>query len=139
MSAFVLVLAAGLAVGNGPEKVSVAAYEGLDLSGAWEGWLAFTSHRIRVELRDGDLKYQGNPAVFLYGEDCVDEGAGRLRFRLRPSRWGRETRHLGIYKQDRERITICFAPDGGDRPDSFLLQESPVHFLITLRRVKPGK
>jgi hypothetical protein len=47
MSAFVLVLAAGMALRSGPEAVSIEAEDWLDLRGEWEGPSGWARRLVR--------------------------------------------------------------------------------------------
>jgi hypothetical protein len=60
-----------------------------------------------------------------------DEGAGRFHLMVD------EVGHLGIYKQDGDRIVICYQTESKGRPMSFRAGDGQ-HLLI-LYRVKPGK
>jgi hypothetical protein len=121
MSAFVMVLAAGMAVGSGPEPVSAEVKPPLDLRGEWEGTLEhFDGQEARL------VRGAVNPQY-------VDEGDGKFRLRVR----GRASVCLGIYRQEGDRVILCFGRPGEERPTSF--QGGHGQEPIILHRVKPDK
>jgi hypothetical protein len=148
MSAFVLVLAVGMAVG-GPEveaKDPVAAKEEslLRLDGTWEGtWEGYGEAEEyicwRVTVRRGEIR--------VATEDRVD----KLPFSLVPERHGRVKVVIdgkaspGIYRVDGDSLIVCGSVWGeeGPRPTSFKFK--PWHSqLFTLtpaapRKAKPSK
>jgi hypothetical protein len=140
MSALAMVLAAGMALGNGPEKVSGEMVQGLDLRGEWAGdWWLDTDKRYDVTKLGKSLfglrmKSNGvRTATWLNVPDIVDEGHGRLR-----GRWDwRGVEIHGIYQQDGRRLVICFVEINRSRPTSFLIEDGQC--LLILRRVKPAK
>jgi hypothetical protein len=130
MSALAMILAAGMAVGNGPEKVSGEMEERLNLSGEWEGELY---HACGTSFT---VSYQGGTLIATNGEQVetmhvqfIDEGNGKLR--------GTEKGKgdaLGIYKWERQSLILCIGLSGRPRPSSF--QQDDEHSLLILRRVK---
>ncbi len=135
MSVFVMVLAAGMAVGSGLEGVSAEVELPLDLHGEWEGLVMDAPNKVfGAALADGELG-RGYP----WGWEEVpyltftDEGAGRFRVRTRPG-----LVRLGLYRQEGEHLVFCLGPYDGQRPTSF----APIRYqqtLFMLHRVKPGK
>jgi hypothetical protein len=147
MSAFVMVLAAGMAVGSGPEMVSAETAAGLPSDGVWQGtWVKPNGEKFRVTLpgvvnpmpRVGTaqpLQGDRNRAFLLaFPYWITDEGAGRLRM------WWVGTRDYhalyALYRWDADCLLISF-DDHGRPPASFRAGEN--NHLVTLRRVKPGK
>jgi hypothetical protein len=90
-SALAIILAAGMAVGNGPEKVSGEREQWLDLRGEWEGTLMHGIGQGSILIREG---------IWCLN-NMTDEGRGELRVGRGESRW------LGIYRQDGDRLIIC--------------------------------
>jgi hypothetical protein len=140
MSTLVLVLAAGTAMGNGPEKVSGEVEQRLDLSGKWEGvWWFYTDGRLQVSSRDSCLVGVRKPGADNWVgssiDTCnfIDEGHGKLR-----GTWDLTDREIyGIYRQDGERLLLCFSEAPYPWPTSFQVGDG--QFAIIIRRVKPGK
>ncbi len=139
MSSLAMVLAAGMALGSGPEKVSVEVERRLDLRGNWEGigWLGEGVGRLgklgpRVAMVRHDS--QGKPGLLLQVEvgsvlafkgPIIDEGEGRFRM----------NNLLGIYRVDDDCLVICFA-FSGRRPTCF--RAGAGQCLVILRRVQSG-
>ena len=63
----------------------------------------------------------------------TDEGRGRLRVR-----WAFRD-HLGIYRQEGDRLLIAYRDDFRGRPASFWPAAGEGHHLLILRRVRPAK
>jgi hypothetical protein len=139
MSAFAMVLAAGMAVGSGPEAVSSGVEQGLDLRGKWEGHLRSAWGKTltaRLEAQGAGcggtlfLKAHGREEEGFRLDRVTDEGGGRLRLE-------REIALLGIYKWQGDQLVICFRMERAGRPTSF--QAGDGKDLLILHRVKPGK
>jgi hypothetical protein len=135
MSAFVLILAAGMVLGDGPERVSGEVEQGLDLSGRWAGILR-TDYGVtrEVEIRDEDQEVliRRDGSLEHYGWfGAWDEGAGRLSMVWRGEFW------LGIYKQEDDQLTICIRLGSEVRPTEFTPGDWQNVFI--LRRVKARK
>jgi hypothetical protein len=77
------------------------------------------------------LAYWGPNVGGSYPWECVLLGEGRLRITLGGAPC------LGIYRQDGDRLAICFRDPRQRRPMSFRAGDDQ-HLLI-LRRVRPGK
>jgi hypothetical protein len=92
MTALAMVLAAGMVLGDGPEKVSAEMERGLDLSGEWEGtWQISGGAFKHFSLSDGELGFWD---FSLPSRFHIEDQKGR-HLRIRWS--GR--RYLGIYEQ----------------------------------------
>jgi hypothetical protein len=126
MSALAMILAAGMAVGSGPENVSGEVERGLDLSGEWEG-------TYQVDISDWNVRYGGGVLTYWHNQiqvrrqipmRFVDEGHGKVRLALRDG----PPITPGIYKMRNDCIIMIFWRGGNkDRQITF-----------TLHRVKPG-
>jgi hypothetical protein len=137
MSALAIILAAGMAIGDGPGKASEQVERRLDLSGEWEGeWKGggIDNDPYRVRLRKGVMVVKGDnwdrPDKIKFSK-VIDEGNGKVRFTL-----GIES-CVGIYRQQADRLSICFCIATHDRPTSFRPKEN--QWLFILHRVKPRK
>jgi hypothetical protein len=132
MNALVMALAAGLAVGNGPEPVSPEEAF-LSLDGVWKGtWREGKDDPALVTLRDGRVCLEKGPRVIcLLHFKAAEECTGKVRFDF-----AGDVR-LGICKWEAGRLVICLGRTGGDRPTSFRGGDGQP--LLTLRRIKPGK
>ncbi len=126
MSALAMILTAAMVVpGDGAEKgSSEIAQPKLDVSGRWRGWMK--GARDASEVPTLDLNKWG----------IVDEGEGRLRFKIRDVDGVRRTVY-GIYKQRGDHLEICFALVGKLRPTRF--EGGEERCLLVLRRVKSSK
>jgi hypothetical protein len=133
MSTLVMALAAGLTLGSSPEPVSMEFEQRLDMRGEWEGTEKGTcivgkpySGEILLVGQMMTLTCRVGDGLAITKKSCkfVDEGPGTLR-----TPWG-----LGIYRQNGDRLLICFSKDGRPRPTSFRAGNGQV--LLTLRRVK---
>jgi hypothetical protein len=128
MTALVVLVAAGMAAGNGPEKVSTEA-DGFDLRGEWTGTFqneagaVFPARYARGELIvRGEREYY-TPTKF------VHQRTGRLLLLAYPS-------CLGIYKWEGDRLFICIRVDEArTRPTAFKAGGCRDQLTI-LRRVK---
>jgi hypothetical protein len=136
-SALAMILAAAMAVpGRGPEKVSGETEQRLDLSGVWVGeWKDGGAHAdtpLRVRLRKGVITAKGknweHPDKIKITK-VIDEGNGNVRFTL-----GLES-CVGIYRQEADRLSICFCIVPQDRPTSVRPREN--QWLFILHRIKP--
>lgn len=135
MSAFVLVLAAGVAVGSGPEAVSPEMDRGLDLRGEWKGvWVDEAGAKWKATAENGTVCGERPEFVkVIRAQDVADEGAGRVQVlypRVEPPA-------LGIYQWRGDCLIICFREARLGRPTAF--RGGNGQDLITLRPVKPAK
>jgi hypothetical protein len=135
MSTFVLLLAAELAPGDGPEKVSGEVAEGrLHLDGKWEGyWYSLISSLYDpVYLDNGEIRrrYPGEAVDRSFGTVFVE---GKRNLRLVSAR----RTQLGIYHQEGDCFKICVHYGVGPRPTGF--GDHPDWILFVFRRVPPGK
>jgi hypothetical protein len=133
MSALVVVLAAGMAVGNGPQQASSEVEQRLDLSGQWQGtWQTENGVCLAVLVAGGTLRATCSPGirVDLPVADFVDKGGGRCGIVLNGP-------CCGIYAQSGNRLLICIRAARLGYPTAF--QAGSGHDLITLRRIKPRK
>jgi hypothetical protein len=132
MSAFVMTLAAGMAVGNGPETVSADVDEGLILLGAWTGTFRVGKKTFRADFNQGKLQVTRGGVPVLAGPwNMTDEGGGKFRAEVAGCHF------LGIYHREGGHVILCCRDAGQGRPASFEVKNEEI--LLTLRRVKPGK
>lgn len=132
MSALAMILTAAMVVpGDGLEKVSGEMVQGLDLSGKWEGvWMENPNGETApFGYKDGSIYFSARTH---FPAKIVDDGKGRLHF---TQGW---EGYIGIYQQDRSRLTICYCDKRYGRPTSFRIGDGK-HQLIILHRVKPRK
>jgi hypothetical protein len=141
MSALVMALVAGMAVGNGPERVSTATDPGLGIGGCWE--LTWKQTRKNGDEQTSTMYLVPGFIVRDDGPKCpcrvVDEGKGRCRIILRE-----RLEFLGIYKHERGSLLICIGPSFLDspaknRPDGISPRPEKYESLLILRRIKPPK
>ncbi|HZT34702.1 MAG TPA: hypothetical protein VFA15_02190, partial [Nitrososphaera sp.] len=66
----------------------------------------------------------------------TDEGNGRFAFR-RDTKAPEAPDYLGIYKQEGDKVTICYRQSEYGRPTTFKFMDSCM--LLTLHRVKTRK
>src|SRR5690348_5162621 len=103
MSTLVLVMAAGMVLGDGPERVSAEVEERLNLEGQWEGlWVDEKIGEYEMIFRGSQSPMTLIARSYHFSPLVIDEGAGKLTFRS--GRWI----ELGIYQQDNDRLIICF-------------------------------
>src|SRR5262249_22734451 len=84
----------------------------------------------RIQLVNGSLGYSNGKEVEEVHRPLrfVDQGRGNLRFHT----------HLGIYRQEDDRLVICLGQRGTGKPPTFFrLGGGPR--LLTLHRVNPDK
>lgn len=135
MSTLAIILAVGMVIGSGPEKVTGEMEENLHLQGDWVGESWGDDGVVwQVKLRDGDLCFSSGkevasplPVAFI-----VDEGHGRFRVD-----WPLPGDSLGIYKQEGDHLVMCCRDGHQGRPTSFRLGSGQL--LLILNRVKPRK
>ena len=132
MSAFAMILAAGMTVGNGPERVSGdVKLTPLEMSGRWEGTFLFVGIKWKAEIADGNCrKYHQGKIIAVSKWAVVDEGGGRFRLNGNKPCWG-------IYKASGDRVTICFNEIPNPRPTTFRVTNHQAMYI--LHRVKPRK
>jgi hypothetical protein len=131
MSALAMVLAAGLAVGDGPERVSGEVARGLDLHGEWEGTIRHSFGEDHPVVLDKDRVLTEDDGLLSLGFflEISDEGKGKVQIRLGGSA------RAGIYKHEGEDVVICFCRV--DRPTEFRAGNG--RSLLILHRVKLRK
>jgi len=138
MAALVMAFVAGMAVGNGPERVSTEAEQGLCLKGWWEATWQYISDDGEVSTMQGMFKdghHVGPDGQIDIPYTWKDEGNGRCR--LNESEGNNTEFHLGIYKQESHSLTICLNYGGNGRPAAFWVEGK--RGLLILHRVKPPK
>jgi hypothetical protein len=140
MSALLMTLVAGLAVGNGPERISSESAERLGLGGVWdvtvEGWQEDDDKSEETVTFAVKRKWGREVAVTANTDYAwIDEGDGRVSVR---SLTTGQTIYLGIYKRQAGRLIICLMkyPKKG-RPTAFRAGGGQV--LATFQRPKPPK
>lgn len=136
-----LALLAGMAAGSGPERLATSTLVGI--KGEWEGvWIGSdffpdinrfgNRERYSVQLKPPRLSLSSdNTLIQRHNVLLVDEGKGRCQLRV-----GKRV-HLGIYKGERGRLTICLSEVGLSRPTTF--EPGADHAVLTIRRVVPDK
>lgn len=130
-----ILLMVGTINGIGPESSSNEIVQGLDLSGEWEGyWWFENSEPFPTELRDHMIvACDGREIRFLDISSITDEGGGKLRVQWY---WSADGWAHGIYRQDGDRLYMCFRDRPGPRPTSFRSGNGcHVLFLRRLRQV----
>jgi hypothetical protein len=128
MSALAMILAAGMVMGGGPEKHSgeIAESQRLDLRGEWEGTFLDGPDSGNARLADGYLElWDESGAIELAQIQFIDEGRGKLRL----TKGGDPVPLPGSYKQENDRIIICFRED----------PKEDQQVILILRRVKLAK
>ncbi len=90
----------------------------LDLRGEWEGhWYFESGKAFSLEAKDGSITAcDGTEIRFLQIKDIVDEGGGNLRVKWY---WSKHGWAQGIYRQEGDRLCICFFDQFSHRPKSF--------------------
>jgi hypothetical protein len=143
MSAFVLLLAAGLAPGDGPGAVSLQMEQRLNLSWQWEGTSCRSGWSWEVRLvrclvnrRLGPetfvlVTYRADPRENLALWHFQDEGGGRFCIEHK------DRSYLGIYQYKGDWLTPCLRDAEPGRPTPFSAEYDTE--LLTLRRVRPKK
>jgi hypothetical protein len=136
MSTLVLVMAAGMMLGEGPAKVSGEMEQGLELSGEWEGlWHDGKSGRcLQLQISGGVMTGDCGDVNLapLSVNRVVDEGSGKFHLS-----WPKKEVAFGIYKQDGDCVTLCCSHPGQGRPNDFRVNDH--QHVIILYRVKPRK
>ena len=137
MSTLVMVMAAGMMPGDGPEKVSGEIVQGLDMRRLWEGlWIDSDGiwRKAELNLRECELigerlpgQIPGDISQTLGFLSIKDDGAGHIRL-------GDD---LGIYNQDNTCLIICFRDHRKGYPTSF--RGGNGQNLLILRRVRTRK
>lgn len=125
MSSLVMILTVAMMVpGNGPERASgeIAMPQPLDLKGQW--WLTC-----------GKDSYEISGEEIIRSWKLRDEGIGR--FRMTVTIMKQDFLMLGIYRQEKEKILMCFRNADYGRPTR--IQDCDGQFVVTLRRIKSRK
>jgi hypothetical protein len=133
MLVLAIMLGAAIATCSGSESVSseVALSQVLDLRGEWVGYIV-TASGIRYGVRvNSQGVYTLHMEALAFAWQITDEGAGSFSF------GGAEDPCLGIYKQQRDHLAICFTSRHMGRPTSF--QGGKGNALLILHRLKTGK
>lgn len=118
MSALAMILTAAMVVpGDGSEKVPMEMVQGFDMSGEWKAWWRDDKWGVGIETAPHKLL-----------SNTVFEGGNKLRMTYRGGC------HLGIYKQEHNRIVICLRELGCGRPTDFRVKLDEE--LLILHRVK---
>jgi hypothetical protein len=131
MSNLMLLMAAGLAIGNGPANIPGDLVEQLDLSGNWEGTApsSFPQLVTQVEVAEGRIRFHGEGITILTTPwKVIDEGNGRLRIE-----WKAFSTASGIYRWSGNRLIICYRHAGKGLPTQFRVGGG--NSLLILRRV----
>jgi hypothetical protein len=132
MSTFVMALAVGMTVGSAEDGTAAEVYRGLDLRGSWKGELSWNGHDPAPVYATSARLITTFWRIDEHAWTLTDEGDGKgVRIEL----WGH--RLAGIYRQEGDRLTICFRNARFGRPTSF--QRAEGQYLLILHRVKPGK
>ena len=135
-SALAIILTAAIAIpGNGPDMVSGEIEQGLDLHGQWKGTWVYEDgvcYDADTDESRSLIGFTGNMMTSLELSDIIDEGRGKCRMKWF---WSEDGWCRGIYRQDGDRLTICFCDRRGPRPTSFRAAKG--QHLLVLRRVKP--
>jgi hypothetical protein len=122
----VVVLASGLAVGNGrPGTGAATAPVVPSFDVAWEGTLECgRGPTWDLEVREGRLRARTKTMMREGPCALVPDGAGAVRLRysgeLLP----------GIYKWDGRRLVLCFGKPGGPRPARFAATKGVMRWAL---------
>jgi hypothetical protein len=138
MSALVIALVAGMAVGDGPERVSTETEQGLCLDGWWKGTWQQLSDSGEIVI--SEVTFKNGFSIGPDGEVDTywvwkDQGNGRCTLSCGGSKYS--SFHLGIYKQEPDRLTVCLNRERNYRPTTFRVEDGCI--LLVLHRVKPPK
>jgi uncharacterized protein (TIGR03067 family) len=96
----------------------------------------------KEELADAKIVVKGDRmAIHFGGKDreatfTVDPKADPPAIDLKPQKVGKEVIIKGIYKLEKDRITICTGVEGTDRPKEFKSVNDSRTELVVLERVK---
>jgi hypothetical protein len=138
MSAFVLLLAAGLVPGDAPGAEPARTKPRLDLRGRWVGpWDNGRTPTMEFEITDGVLTavdggfLRGSGGMRGPSWEIRDEGGGRCCVTC-----SGEDALLGLYRAEGDAVAFCFLPVKSGRPASFQVKGLS---RLTLRRVLPEK
>jgi hypothetical protein len=131
MSAFVMVLAAGMALSNGPEGVSAAIESPLDLRGEWYGQFPVPpcGKPLAVTVTRETVLF--HPTGDTVSWQVLDEGGGRCRIQSSGKMY------LGIYRRTGDHLLLCFRLASLPRPAAFGMADDQI--FLRLDRTKPGK
>jgi hypothetical protein len=125
MSVLAMILVAGMAVGDGPERVSGEVERGLDLSGEWEGTFREKGKEAaRAWLKRGVLIVEVKRRATIPVQ-FADDGHGMFRMRMR----GKPPWSPGDYEMGDGSVVLTFR--AGPIRDN--------EIVIALKRVKPAK
>jgi hypothetical protein len=137
MSAFVLVLAAGMAIGDGGPRISATVVPPPPVkpfAGVWRGTVYWGGRSCEVEVRDGAVENKVPADVCQWPCKLAVDGPGTARQRFNGATL------LAIYKWEHDRLFVCVsqfpAESGGKRPTSFAVTDETD--LYVLRPVPPG-
>jgi hypothetical protein len=125
MSALAMVLAAGMAIGDGTEKVSVETEQRLDLRGEWEGMGVEGWEEAFIRLKEGVLTLEMGGKKGTYQVRFADDGHGKFRMSMTDM----PPRMPGRYEMGEGSVVLTFWV--GAKRDRKV--------VIALKRVKPSK
>jgi hypothetical protein len=131
MSALVMALVAGMAVGDGPGQVSMATGQSLYLEGGWAGTYQF----IRLDGELVTLEVTLIDGIGL-GGFWKDEGNGKCQYLRYVGLHVPSIVNYGIYKQESNRLVICQNRDHREKTYPAAFCVSKECGLFTLRRVE---
>jgi hypothetical protein len=137
MTAFVMVLVAGMAVRSGTEGTSPEPERPLDMRGEWEGEEWTDGKMCEVRFSNNSMSEgRAGPGLWSRPWKPVDEGAGKARFECYDPDGPAVFTERGMYRWEGDRLTICYRLHGKGRPSVW---GDKGQYLLILRRVKPAK
>jgi hypothetical protein len=128
MSAFVVLVAAGMAAGDKLPSASPEVVQTLDLVGVWEGTCSSPAGKAQASVSRSGVHLKGGGQQVSLRWVIQDEGRGRLRIRIMDKDF------LGMYQRAGDQLVICFRNDKEGWPMS--LRSGDDQAILTLRRVR---
>ncbi|HKB01653.1 MAG TPA: TIGR03067 domain-containing protein [Gemmataceae bacterium] len=119
-----------------------------DLIGLWEHERSVGNGKDQTQKRDAPLRYEfrKDGTYVIYEGDREMVGPRRYTFdpKAEPATLDTSTPRtptdpavsLAIYRIEADRLTLCKAPPGRDRPTAFDAPAGSPNYLMTFRRVK---
>ncbi len=93
-----------------------------------------------IDKTAGKLVVTGNKYKVYFGDKFIDEGTITLDATKKPRhidvKTSKDLVMKGIYKFDKEEMTVCFAQPGNDRPTEFKTKEGTQQVLLGYQRIK---
>jgi uncharacterized protein (TIGR03067 family) len=114
------------------------------MAGTWKTTLheadGKTATKDEIEKTQGKLVVKADKYDVFFGDKAIDEGTIKLDASKKPRQIDAITKKggtmKGIYKIDGDKMTVCFAQPGKDRPTEFKTQKGTGQMLLGYERVK---